>query len=123
MAFDLKTFFIVNPSAGQGELKREWNSLHKKLTKKIPHFSWRFTRKRGDATWITEQALQKGYDLIVSVGGDGTLNECVNGFIKKGAKSKTRAALGIFPYGRGSDFARGLGIPLEPEGALGLFDS
>lgn len=123
MAFNLKTFFIVNPTAGQGKLKREWNGLHKKLAKKIPDFSWRFTRKRGDATWITEQAIKKGYDLIVSVGGDGTLNECLNGFIKKGSKSKPRAALGIFPYGRGSDFARGLGIPLELDEALSLFDS
>lgn len=56
--------------------------------------------------------------MIVSVGGDGTLNECVNGFFRGRKRMEKPPILGVIPFGRGSDFARCLGIPLQPEKAL-----
>jgi YegS/Rv2252/BmrU family lipid kinase len=114
----LKTLFIVNPAAAQGALGEAWASLAKGLKGTIRNFDFGFTRAAGDATSMTQEALQKGYELIVAVGGDGTLNECLNGFFKKGLPINKKACLGILPFGRGSDTARGLGIARAPEKAM-----
>ena len=62
------------------------------------------------ATSLVRTALLKGYDLIVSVGGDGTHNEVINGFFTDGAIFNPRASLAVVPCGTGSDLCRSLGI-------------
>ena len=62
------------------------------------------------AEGLTMQALNDGCDFMIAVGGDGTLNEMVNGFLKSGGRTKFNTVLGVLPYGTGNDFARGLGI-------------
>lgn len=62
------------------------------------------------ATSLVRSALQQGYDLIVSVGGDGTHNEVINGFFSDGAIVNPRATLSVVPCGSGSDLCRSLGI-------------
>lgn len=114
-----KTIFIINPAAAKGALGRAWASLAKGLQGKIHHFDAAFTQKKGDAIHLTSDAVQKGYEMIVAVGGDGTLNECVNGFFLKGDPARKKTILGILPFGRGSDLARGLGISRFPEEAIG----
>jgi len=106
-------FLVVNPQAGKGKLGRDWPKLKKNL-QEILHFNFELTQKTGDATLLTQKALEKGYSLIVSMGGDGTLNECVTGFLKEGSPTHPKATLGILPYGRGSDLARHLGISRDP---------
>ncbi len=117
-----KTFFVVNPNASRGKLCKSWDFLSDLISKKIQPFVFEFTKKPGDAVKITKRALEEGYSLIVSVGGDGTLNECVNGFMqakeKAGVKKVSKAALGILPLGRGSDFCRMLNIPRKPQAAI-----
>ncbi len=108
-----KILFIINPAAASGALKSAWGGLADGLKGNIRHFDAAFTRRAGDATKITREGLRK-YKMIVAVGGDGTLNECVNGFFDKGKQISCDAVLGILPFGRGSDFARGLGIPSDP---------
>ena len=114
----MKSFFVVNPSAGQGRLKSAWPQLLSTLSAKLGKPEHQFTQKPGDAVLITRRAIKKGFDLIVSVGGDGTLNECVNGFFRGEKRVENPPLLGVLPFGRGSDFARCLGIPLKPEKAL-----
>ena len=63
-----------------------------------------------DATSLVRSALQQGYDLIVSVGGDGTHNEVINGFFADGGILNPRATLSVVPCGSGSDLCRSLGI-------------
>ncbi|MDR4200793.1 YegS/Rv2252/BmrU family lipid kinase, partial [Bacillus altitudinis] len=63
----------------------------------------------GDATQAAENAAQRDFDLIVAAGGDGTINEVVNGL----APLEKRPKLGIIPVGTTNDFARALGIPRE----------
>jgi diacylglycerol kinase (ATP) len=59
---------------------------------------------------LTSQALTDGCDYLIAVGGDGTLNEVVNAFLKDGGMANHKVVLGVLPYGTGNDFARGLGI-------------
>ncbi len=75
-------------------------------------FTTRFYETTGPRTAedLSEAALRDGCDFIISVGGDGTLNEVVNGFLRAGGKSKFSATLGVMPFGTGNDFARGIGM-------------
>jgi diacylglycerol kinase (ATP) len=62
------------------------------------------------AEQLTFQALADGCDFLISVGGDGTLNEMVNGYLKSGGQEKFSTILGVLPFGTGNDFARGIGV-------------
>jgi diacylglycerol kinase (ATP) len=59
---------------------------------------------------LAEQALNDGCDFLIAVGGDGTVNEMVNGYLKVGGASNFETRLGVLPFGTGNDFARGMGI-------------
>lgn len=105
---------VVNPRAGQGTLGKKWdNEVFPFLQKKLKNFEFEFTQKPGDATRLTARALNQGFDLIVSMGGDGTLNECLNGFFEDGLPLKPHAALGLLPFGSGGDFTRTLQLPRD----------
>lgn len=100
---------IVNPSAGHQYLKRKWDSeVHPFLIKELCHFDYEFTTRKGHATELTKNALKKGYKMIVSMGGDGTLNEVINGFFEDKKPINRQAILGILPFGSGGDFIRTL---------------
>lgn len=73
-----------------------------------------------DAARIATEAVVAGSRLVVAVGGDGTVNEVVNGMMAAGEPHRSAAALGILPCGTGSDLARGLGIPTDPHASLTL---
>lgn len=81
----------------------------------------RVTWEGGDAARYAREALQDGVEVLVAGGGDGTLNEVVNGILKE--NEKPALALGILPLGTANDFARGTGIPLDPYEALVLATS
>lgn len=74
----------------------------------------RRTRRAGDARRLARSAAAAGWDVVVAAGGDGTINEVVNGLVRAGHDS----ALAIVPLGTANDFARGLGIPLDIGEAL-----
>ena len=73
----------------------------------FPQAEVQFTHAPKDAVRIAAEAQARGQQLVVAVGGDGTVHEVVNGLMQAEGE---RAALGILPSGTGSDFARGLGI-------------
>jgi diacylglycerol kinase (ATP) len=101
---------IVNPNAAGGEAGARWPELERALREVLGGFEVRLTDARGAATRLTREALREGYDLICSLGGDGTHNEVVNGFFDQGAALNPDAALGILPFGTGGDFRRTLGL-------------
>lgn len=72
------------------------------------------TRPR-EAEFLADQALQEGCDFLIAVGGDGTLHEMVNGYIKFDPVMREKSAMGLLPYGTGNDFARGYGIRRDPD--------
>ena len=77
-----------------------------------------FTEGALDAVRLSREALRQGYECIVAVGGDGTVNEVVNGFFEGGKPLNPQAALGLIPRGTGGDFRRAFGWDLELDSAL-----
>jgi YegS/Rv2252/BmrU family lipid kinase len=103
---------VINPSAGNGKAKRIAQSLLQKI-KSASDFeiSINFTRGKNDATLITREAIMDGASMIIAVGGDGTINEVVNGFFLEGEPLNPLCELGIINCGTGGGFARTLNIP------------
>lgn len=71
-----------------------------------------------EATEIAQNAVRQSRPVVVAVGGDGTLNEVVNGFFHNGAPTPTTTKLAMIPLGTGGDFRRTLRIPLDPKAAV-----
>lgn len=104
-------FLIGNPISGKKFLQQNWDKrVYPFLKTKLPAFDFGFTQKKGDATLLAKNALKKGYKTIVSMGGDGTLNEVVNGFFENNKNINPQASLGILPFGSGGDFIRTIKI-------------
>jgi YegS/Rv2252/BmrU family lipid kinase len=111
-----ETLIIVNPRSAGGSTGRRWPEIERGLRARLPTLDIAFTERPGHATDIAREATAR-YDRIALVGGDGTLNEVVNGLIADDRPLRPDLALGIIPYGTGGDFVRTLGIPRDLEGA------
>jgi YegS/Rv2252/BmrU family lipid kinase len=98
---------IVNPQAKHGEATK-LTPVIERLLSSVPHDTVE-TDSPGNAVAIAAEA--KGYDLVVAVGGDGTVHEVLNGLMRHPADS--RPALGVLPTGSGNDTCRTLGIPFD----------
>ena len=103
---------IVNPEAANGAVGKNWPRMRDFLHSEGARFDAVFTEEPGHATQLARQALDDGYRTIVAVGGDGTVNEVINGLVEEGGVDP-EVALGIIPWGTGADFARMLGIPRD----------
>lgn len=108
---DLRTMVIVNPTSGAGANGRRWERTAGSLRRALGHFEHVFTAGPRHATSLARQALRDGFEMIVAIGGDGTLNEVVCGFFDAGVPVTPQAVLGVVALGTGSDFARTLGGP------------
>lgn len=110
-----KVHVIVNPYSGRGKTGRQWNLIKEAVQHHFKEFKYIFTEKPKQATDIARELLKDGFDLIIGVGGDGTLNEIVNGFFKHNSGNAVNddASVGIIPSGTGSDFVRFLKIPRD----------
>ncbi len=82
-----------------------------------------FTTRPLEATDIAQRAVRESRPVVVSVGGDGTLNEVLNGFFRNGAPLPTTSKLAMVPLGSGGDFRRTLRIPIEPRQAIDVLKS
>jgi diacylglycerol kinase (ATP) len=101
-----RAFVVVNPAAGGGRTGRLWPSLRDELRRRGLTFDFALTSAPSEATVLARQAAAVN-DLVVAVGGDGTLNEVVNGLIDFSAGPRALAAI---LTGRGRDACRNLGI-------------
>lgn len=107
-----RIFVIVNPVAGRGRGRRAWTVVGPALRDAGIRYEETFEEEPGQAIPIAEDATRAGYDVIVAVGGDGTVHEVVNGIMRAGVKEQP--AVAIIPGGTGNDFARALGVPKDP---------
>ena len=100
---------IVNPTAGAGRTGREWPRIKALFKGAGLRFEHDLTEAPGHAIELATAAARNGYDMVISVGGDGTINEVVNGLYKSGGIGE--ATLGIISTGTGGDYVRTVGIP------------
>ncbi len=108
---------IVNPNAGNGKGKKDWDKISGFLKKENLSFTVKFTEAKGHAIHLTNEAVGTGSRNIITVGGDGTLNEVVNGIFSGNASLSTEISLALIPVGTGNDWGRMFGIPLDYEKA------
>ena len=102
----MKMLMIVNPCSGRMKIKNYLFDITQIFCKAGYTVTTHITTKRGNATEVASCAKKNGYDIIVCCGGDGTLNEVINGIIS----GKEDIMLGYIPSGSTNDFARTLGI-------------
>lgn len=107
---------IVNPVAANGGVGKNWPRVRDFLQAEGAEFDAVLTEKPGHATRLARRALDDGYRTIVAVGGDGTVNEVLNGLVVEGSVDP-EVALGIIPWGTGADFSRTAGLPRDYPGA------
>jgi diacylglycerol kinase (ATP) len=110
--------FIVNPNAGGGSSGAKWPKIAELARSSLGPFDAYITGRRRDAEVLATEAVMKGAYTIVCVGGDGTLNEVVNGLMAVEAEKRAEPALGFIPNGTGCDFVRSVPIPRDPEEAV-----
>lgn len=98
---------IYNPTSGREQIKRHIPYILDRLEKVGYETSCHATSGIGDATQAASEAVERRFDLVVAAGGDGTINEVINGL----AEQSFRPTLGILPMGTTNDFARAIGMP------------
>jgi YegS/Rv2252/BmrU family lipid kinase len=111
MALQTYAKVIVNPFAGTGATGRKWPGIQDAMTQVGLSFDVVQTEGKGHAVELTREAVIAGYGMVIAVGGDGTLNEVVNGLVESGGGRET--VLGILNTGTACDFARFLKIPRD----------
>ena len=118
-----KAAFIVNPHAANGAVGRKWAHIRALAHNRLGPFHSFLTAGRGDATRFTRHAILDGRDQIICVGGDGTFNEVVNGFMTDGGPLRQGVSLGFISHGTGCDFARTVPLPKDLNQVMELIRS
>ena len=101
----------MNPAAGHGNGARLLPSIEAALTRHALDYELVCTGYPGHAVELTGQAIRDGVELIVAAGGDGTVNEVVNGLMRSKLTGSHQPTLGVLCAGRGNDFSGSIGIP------------
>jgi YegS/Rv2252/BmrU family lipid kinase len=116
-----RTVVVVNPQSQGGAVGKRWPEIAGQIRRHFP-FEDALTTAPGAATRLAREALRGGADRVVALGGDGTINEVVNGFFDEANHTAIApaAALAIIPLGTGGDFRRTLELPTDVDGAAAL---
>lgn len=113
--------FIINPISGSKETQNAKRKLPKLIMQTLDKEQWMpniaFTEYAGHATELAHQYARMGFDAVVAVGGDGTVNEVARGL------RDTQTAMGVLPMGSGNGFARHLNIPIRINKALEMLNN
>ncbi len=105
---------IANPTSGSGNGRTYLEQARRILDARGVDYAVKETQYPGHATLLAKEAIDEGFDVIVAVGGDGTLRETAMSVVH------TDRVLGLLPCGTGNDYARPLGLPSDPETAIGI---
>ena len=111
-----KIVFVVNPISGTQSKKAILKWIDERMDRSIYDYSIVKTEYAGHATQIAASAAQNNVDVVVAIGGDGTINEIARSLVH------TETALGIIPCGSGNGLARHLRIPMEPKAAIDVIN-
>jgi diacylglycerol kinase (ATP) len=110
---------IANPHAGDGRVGRELPALERGLAGRGLEYSLRLTDGPGDATRLATDAMDAGVRFLVAVGGDGTIQEVVNGMFRDGRPIMDDPVLGLVPAHSGCDLVKSFGLPGDVDAACG----
>ena len=113
------TTVIINPASASGSTSEAWPQIASDLRSQFGPFRALFTKHRGDAAALANEAARKGTKFIIACGGDGTISEVANGILSSGKDVE----LGILPSGTGGDFRRTLEIPSQSRAAARVLRS
>ena len=111
-----RIIFVVNPISGTQGKKAILKCIDERLDRSIYDYSIVKTEYAGHATQIAANAVREKVDVVVAIGGDGTINEIARSLVH------TETALGIIPCGSGNGLARHLRIPMEPKAAIDVIN-
>ena len=111
-----RIIFVVNPNSGTQGKKAILKCIDERLDRSIYDYSIVKTEYAGHATQIAANAVREKVDVVVAIGGDGTINEIARSLVH------TETVLGIIPCGSGNGLARHLRIPMEPKAAIDVIN-
>jgi diacylglycerol kinase (ATP) len=114
----MKYKIIVNPAAARGGSQKVLPKIENELKRLGVNYDIVHTRYSWHAADLAQQAVVTGYDVVVGAGGDGTVNEVMNGLILAQDAGLGTAKLGVIPLGRCNDFAFSMGLPTNWKSAL-----
>jgi len=110
----MRTLFIVNPAAGHGRAGGRWEKARELAKGLYPDLELARTEKPGHGRELAKEAVTAGVELIVAVGGDGTVGEVIDGYLAVPEHVRHNSVLATFPAGSGCDFANHMGVPRDP---------
>jgi YegS/Rv2252/BmrU family lipid kinase len=110
-----KVKIILNPMADMGNAWRVARDL-RSITEQHGGVDWSGTVYPGHAIELAKQVGEQGYDMVIAMGGDGTVHEVINGIMH--IPEDNRPILGVVPVGSGNDFAHAINAPTKSEHAL-----
>lgn len=105
-----RVYAIINPRAGGGKTGKSINAIIEELSRHYEGLRYFLTERPLHATELTRKAIDEGGNLIICVGGDGTLNEVVNGFFDGKSSFVRDVGLSVISTGTGADFLKAFGI-------------
>ena len=114
----MRYFIIINPGSGGGKSKEKSKEILELLKRTKINFEYKLTETLEDAYTLSVEGNKKGYDVIVAVGGDGTINRVINGFYDSAGRRISGARLGVIHTGTSPDLCKSYNIPLEINLAL-----
>jgi len=115
-----KIAFIVNPHAAAGSAGKSWPQIAALARDRLGAFQVFFTAGPGDATRLTREAVSQGAETIVCVGGDGTLNEVVNGLMGEDGPIRPEVTVGFIPRSTGCDLIKTVSIDRKLDRAMDI---
>ena len=104
---------IYNPKAGTRKVKKRWKEIKEYMDSKGVDYDYVQSEGFGSVERLAKILANNGYRTIVIVGGDGALNDAINGIMLSDAEDKENIALGMIPNGIGNDFAKYWGLSTE----------
>lgn len=114
----MKCFLIINPGSKNGRSKKNIEKIISGLQKNNIDFEYKTTEKLNDAYEYSKSANEKSFDVIIAAGGDGSINQVINGFYDQNGKRISKALFGVIYTGTSPDFCKSHNIPIKIEEAI-----
>jgi YegS/Rv2252/BmrU family lipid kinase len=109
---------IVNPNAGHGKGEKDWHIIASFLLKYNLNYFSQLTQARNHAIKLTKEGIENGFRKIIVIGGDGTMNEVVNGIFLQRVCPTSHIFLSMITVGTGNDWGKMFSIPMDYEKAV-----